>query len=114
MVDAEQSYMQPVMDALTIQLQQQFNRSVPVIFNTYQCYLKSTEHRWAAVKDDTYAAVITRTSADGKGHMILEQAWITLHKPRASCDHALSAWHACGPVLITHTDIMLIAQWQEG
>ena len=51
MVDAEQSYMQPVMDALTIQLQQRFNRSVPVIFNTYQCYLKSTEHRCGRLAD---------------------------------------------------------------
>ena len=51
MVDAEQSYMQPVMDALTIQLQQRFNRSVPVIFNTYQCYLKSTEHRYSRLAD---------------------------------------------------------------
>ena len=48
MVDAEQSYMQPIMDALTIQLQQRFNRAVPVVFNTYQCYLKSTERRWVS------------------------------------------------------------------
>ena len=47
MVDAEQTYMQPVMDALTIQLQQTFNRDAPVVFNTYQCYLKSTEQRCA-------------------------------------------------------------------
>lgn len=47
MVDAEQSYMQPVMDALTMQLQQTYNRGAPVIFGTYQCYLKSTVQRCA-------------------------------------------------------------------
>lgn len=40
LVDAEQSYMQPAIDAITIALQQIFNRDDAVIMNTYQCYLK--------------------------------------------------------------------------
>ena len=39
LVDAEHSYFQPAIDALTIALQQRFNREEAVIMNTYQCYL---------------------------------------------------------------------------
>ena len=47
MVDAEQSYMQPAIDALVIHLQQVYNREEPVVFNTYQCYLLDTPTRSA-------------------------------------------------------------------
>ena len=46
MVDAEQSYLQPAMDALVIHLQQTYNKREPVVFNTYQCYLKSTATKY--------------------------------------------------------------------
>ena len=44
LVDAEHTYMQPAIDALTIRLQQRCNRSEPVVINTYQVTPSSTPH----------------------------------------------------------------------
>ncbi|KAK2077068.1 hypothetical protein QBZ16_004701 [Prototheca wickerhamii] len=42
MIDAEHSWFQPAVDHVTTRLQAQYNVARPVVFGTYQCYLKDS------------------------------------------------------------------------
>nr|AGT02716.1 proline dehydrogenase [Strigomonas galati] len=48
MIDAEQSFYQLAIDALTLHLQVEFNKEAAIVYNTYQCYLTYAEDRIAA------------------------------------------------------------------
>jgi len=45
MIDAEQTYLQLGIDTFTEQLQMKFGREEPIIYNTFQNYLKATKER---------------------------------------------------------------------
>lgn len=46
LIDAEQVRYQPAIDNLVLELQRQFNvRDIPIIYNTYQCYLRDCPER---------------------------------------------------------------------
>lgn len=45
MIDAEHTYFQPAIDNITYNLAKRFNKKYPVVFGTYQMYLKDSQHR---------------------------------------------------------------------
>jgi proline dehydrogenase len=45
MVDAEQSYFQPAIDSMVLELQREYNRDSAVVFNTYQLYTHDSLER---------------------------------------------------------------------
>eukprot|EP01134_Creolimax_fragrantissima_P006827 CFRG6827T1 len=45
LIDAEQTYMQPTIDRVVVDMQRRYNRKNPVIYNTFQCYLVDSSDR---------------------------------------------------------------------
>jgi len=76
MIDAEHTYFQPAIDNIAQQLSTKYNRGTfPIIFNTYQMYLKDANHRLhidfeRAQRSNThFAAKLVRGA-----YMVLERA----------------------------------------
>lgn len=45
MIDAEHAYLQPAIDSIAKDMMAEFNRDVPIVYNTYQCYLRDSRFR---------------------------------------------------------------------
>ena len=45
MIDAEHTYFQPAIDLIAKQMMREFNTNEPVVYNSYQCYLKDSRYR---------------------------------------------------------------------
>jgi proline dehydrogenase len=45
MIDAEHQYFQPAIDSIAKDMMREYNTEVPIVYNTYQCYLKDSRFR---------------------------------------------------------------------
>jgi proline dehydrogenase len=78
MIDAEHSYFQPAIDNITTELAKKYNKKdkIPVVFNTYQMYLKDSQQRLltdmerAKTGDYKFAAKLVRGA-----YMVLEHEY---------------------------------------
>mmetsp|Transcript_27875 Transcript_27875/g.70982 ORF Transcript_27875/g.70982 Transcript_27875/m.70982 type:complete len:493 (-) Transcript_27875:1-1479(-) len=96
MIDAEHTYFQPVIDHLVLDLQKRYNKASPIIFNTYQCYLK-----------DSYERLVTDLArAEREGYFfaakLVRGAYLVIERERAKAKGYASPIH--DTIADTHTN----------
>jgi proline dehydrogenase len=120
MVDAEQTYFQPAIDHLVLGLQRKYNKETPLIYNTYQCYLKDAHSRLlvdierAKREGFLFAAKLVRGA-----YMVQERKRsheLEIEDP--ICDdieHTHQMYHKCVDLMLDNIDIadVMIASHNE-
>ncbi|KIZ00008.1 proline dehydrogenase [Monoraphidium neglectum] len=76
MIDAEHTYFQPAIDHTAKALSMQYNKEWPVIFNTYQAYLKGS---YTLLMED-----MERARRNGFGAKLVRGAYLSLERRRAA------------------------------